>query len=353
MKRTALFFLIVLFVLSAFADTSIQNTFFNCTLGKSTSAEVKSALQSKGLQLTSEETKENSVDYHFNGDYELNGVPFNAIHATFYKDTLLIFCTIDSCAEKVQEHEKHLKNYLETRYANLELADSSFLYSLVKDSADIYGVQTWARKDEHTMIIATHSDVNVSCMYISQDLYLSLMFNVFHQMQEVLQSLPDYSEENKFYGVAGVKFGDSKNTVRGIISAKSSRLVDEDAYTLTYINTKIGGTTYDFTIFYFSPGKGLISVCLQNAFYSWKKEEAIMAYKSTVNQYGRKYTNFKSLQDDYEEKLSTCGAFIDGYDFPPITIQFKQGLSSGGDTMYYVIVNYYEMRRQSLYDDEI
>ena len=53
--------------------------------------------------------------------------------------------------------------------------------------------------------------------------------------------LPDYAEENKVYGVAGVKFGDSKQAVKSVILYKSESLVDEDTHSITFGKTRIGG----------------------------------------------------------------------------------------------------------------
>ena len=78
-----------------------------------------------------------------------------------------------------------------------------------------------------------------------------------------------------------------------------------------------------------------------------------MAFEGVKSQYERRYTNFKVIKDEYEEKLAICGAYIDGYDYPPIVISFEKSLSKGGDIMYYVIVSYYGMRTDNIYDDEI
>ena len=78
-----------------------------------------------------------------------------------------------------------------------------------------------------------------------------------------------------------------------------------------------------------------------------------MAYEGVISQFKRKYSNFKVRQDEVDDKMCTCGAYVDGYDYPPIIITFQKSLSKGGDIMYYVMVTYYEMRRSNMYDDEI
>ena len=120
-----------------------------------------------------------------------------------------------------------------------------------------------------------------------------------------------------------------------------------------YKDTKVGGRTYDYAIFYFKPGQGLVSANLQSAFYEWRKEEALMCFEGIKSQYSGKYTNFKIVMDDEEEKICSCGAFTDGYKYLPISISFSKGLSKGGDIMYYVEVDYYYFSRENLYNDEI
>ena len=127
---------------------------------------------------------------------------------------------------------------------------------------------------------------------------------------------PNFSEENKVYGVAGVKFGDDREIVRKVIAAKSERLLDSDEHMLLYNRTNIGGCTYEGATFYFLQGK-LVSATFQQPFYSWRKEEARMCYEGIKSQYANKYSNLKVLKDEYEEKVCACGAFIEGYDYPP------------------------------------
>ena len=78
-----------------------------------------------------------------------------------------------------------------------------------------------------------------------------------------------------------------------------------------------------------------------------------MRFESIKGQYERKYTNLTQFADDEDLKGYQCGAFIDGYDYPPILISFQKSLSKGGDIMYYVQVDYYHLRTDTLYDDEI
>ena len=355
MKRFLIFSLAAIFASSLFAQNVLPQTFLGLTIGKTPKSEVSPILKSQGFELVAQEDVNATIaKYIFSGTYKHEGVEFHTIATSFLSDTLFIFCLQDSCgADRVAEVSGTLQTNLEKKYGRLETADSTLLFMMLKDSADRCGVETWSRMDEHTMLISIKSEAKVTCMYVDWDLYFNMMMKSLMQLSEALNDLPDYKEENKVYGVAGVKFGDDMATVRRVIAAKSDKLTDSDAHTLTYYKTEIGGSTYDFATFYFIQGKGLVSVNLQNAFYSWRKEEAEMAYEGIISQFKRKYSNFQVRQDERDEKMCTCGAYIDGYDYPPIIITFQKSLSKGGDIMYYVMVSYYEMRKANLYDDEI
>lgn len=348
MKRYFLFVFALVSAIALNAETNIQREFLGLTVGKTTVSEVQTIMKSRGFELLNNENVSNvSSQFQFKGYYKHQGVEFHTIVTSFLNDTLFVFCAHDSCGESASEKASVLQKNLEVLYGNLIPADSTFLFSFFKDSADHYGVKTWSRMDDHTMIISMQSEEKVTCMYIDQDIFYSIMYAGLRQM-----GMPDYSEENRVYGVAGVKFGDDIASVKKVICPKAEHFLDEDAHNLTYYKVKIGGSTYDYANFLFAKGK-LSSVRLQKVFYSWRKEEALMAFEGVKSQYERRYTNFKVIKDEYEEKLAICGAYIDGYDYPPIVISFEKSLSKGGDIMYYVIVSYYGMRTDNIYDDEI
>lgn len=177
------------------------------------------------------------------------------------------------------------------------------------------------------------------------------LFVVTTMMANVVDSL-NYAEKNKVYGVAGVKFGDSKQNVKNVILTKSKGISSEDSHCTTFYDVSVGGRIYDYATFYFSANQ-LVSVNLQDAFYSWRKEEALMQFENVKSQYERKYSNLTELKDEEDLKGYNCGAYIDGYDYKPILISFQKSLSKGGDIMYYVQVDYYNHRTDNLYDDEI
>lgn len=355
MRKLFMILAAVMMTVNMSAENVLPQMFLGVTVGKTPKKEVLSAMTSQGYELiANEEASEFISQYKFSGTYKHEGVEFHTITTSFLNDTLFTFSVLDSCGtEKISGLANTLQMNLKKKYGALEVADSTLLYMMLADSISHYGVQTWSRLDVHTMVIFMKSEDKIVCTYVSRDLFTNFMLRGFAQMDEAISELPDYKEENKVYGVAGVKFGDDMETVRRVIAPKSERLSDYDAHTLTYYRTKIGGSTYDFATFYFMQGNGLVSVSLQNAFHSWKKEEAELAYEGIISQYKRKYSNFKVFKDESDVKVCTCGAFIDGYDYPPIFITFEKSLSKGGDIMYYVTVSYYEMRNSNLYDDEI
>lgn len=362
MKRVYLFAIAMVSALSMLAETSVQNTFFGCTLGKSTSKEVEAAMVSQGLNLVdrldSTIVGENSTYemrfsmYDYEGKYDHEGQTFHSIRVSFLNDTFFAILMQDSCNDNCTQYSEIVQEKLNKKYGRLEIADSTLLFQQITDSAEFSGIKTWSRHDEHTMVMTSLSDTVFGCSYINEDTYYNLLFSGLRQLVDEFNNLPDYCEKNKVYGVAGVKFGDDRETVRRTIGTKSDRLLDSDTHMLQYYETKIGGTTYEYATFYFIQGK-LVSVYLQEPFYSWKKEEALMFFESVKSQYERRYSNFKVFTDEEDDKFCACGAFVDDYDYRPITISFEKSLSKGGDIMYYIIVSYYGMKKRNLYDDEI
>ena len=357
MKRFYLFAMAILSALSISAETTIRDTFFGCTLGKSTTSEVQSAMTSQGFTLQLDSvlrmdtiTQTKILQYTYEGNYSHEGHDFHYISICFLGDTLWIVQMYDTCTINRQ---KPYKTTMKKKYGHLETADSTFVFKMNAMNES----NTWSRYDGHNIVTISLSDTMLKCSYMSNDVFqnyinkMSLL--LWYVLNDILHSDdPNYSEENKVYGVAGVKFGDSRETVRKVIGAKSEKLSDYDSHSLTYYKTQIGGTTYDFATFYFKQGK-LVSASLEKPFYSWRKEEALMYLEAIKSQYERRYSNFRVVTDEEEKKLYTCGAYIDEYDYLPIFISFKKSVSKGGDIMYYIDIDYYLVRIKGLYDDEI
>lgn len=352
MKR--LFFIAVaLFTISTMvANVTIQTNFDGIVLCQSTREEIKELFASKGFVLT-KDTANNIAGLEvyvetYSGTYQHEEMIFETIYLFYLDDTVNMISFEKKYDTTYIENANNFLEKIHSKYNELENCDSSaFALNLAKDEE---GVKTWSRKDDQYMVITQQNDSLCSCTYIA--FHNFIFVSLRHALESIKKYDLDYAEENKVYGVGGVKFGDSKASVKSVILSKSERIVSEDAHSITFGDTKIGGVTYDFATFYFSSNQ-LISVNLQSAFYSWRKEEALMKFKSIKDQYGRKYSNLTELKDEEDLKGYNCGAFIDGYDYLPILISFQKSLSKGGDIMYYVEVDYYLYRRESLYDDEI
>ena len=84
-----------------------------------------------------------------------------------------------------------------------------------------------------------------------------------------------------------------------------------------------------------------------------RKGSLLFGYTQLSAGLKQKYMTCKVITDEEDEKFCVCGAYADGYDYKPITISFEKSLSKGGDIMYYIIVSYYGMKKENLYDDEI
>ena len=344
MKRLFLLFSTVLIATSAIAETVIQNTFIGLKLGKASKTEVLNMLSLKGFELQSD----TGDTYVYNGNWQIEGVPVNRVVASFLEDTLsMIAFGHKSCMNNCDSLELIIETNIESKYGMLQSGDSSFFLTFYALKLDSLYKKQWSRMDDKTTFLYAKSDSGYITCYLAERY-------IWNKLLQTLNSLSsDYAEENKVTGVAGVKFGDSKESVRRVILAKAQQLLESDAHSLNYYKVKIGGMTYDYATFYFTPNEGLIAVNMQCSFYSWRKEEALMAYENVISQYRRKYTNFKVVKDEFDEKSSVCGAFTDGYEYLPIYITFQKSLSKGGDMMYYVQVDYYLNRISNLYDDEI
>ncbi len=351
MKRM-FFIAVALFTLSTLvANINIPTEFDGIILGYSSSKEVNELLISKGLQFSTEAVDSIAPDVYevtYKGKYIHEEMCFDGLMTRYMNDTLTLLSFIGACDSACVDYAKPFIENIHSRYDNLASADTTFFVMLAIRDSD--GFATWSRTDDESIVLTMHSDSICACTYIAEKRIFEIGINL--AFEKFKQASPDYAEENKVYGVGGVKFGDSKASVKSVMYTKSDRLIEEDAHSVLFGDVKIGGVTYDFARFYFSSNQ-LVSVNLQSAFYSWRKEEALMKFESIKSQYGRKYSNLKELKNDDDLKGYNCGAYIDGYDYMPILISFQKSLSKGGDIMYYVEVDYYNHRTDNLYDDEI
>lgn len=348
MKRLFIILAAAVMAVSMMAqETIIATNILGVKLGYSTKTEVDNILTSQGFEFVSDIS--DTINYGYIGKCQHEGMEFGGVVTRYLQDSLIFLGFYGSCDSACTDYGKAFTERIHAKYNYLPDADTT-LYGILLTS-DAKGSETWTKKDDRSLIVTIRNDTLCACIYFANERVKEIIVN---EMASMLKDFsPDYAKENKVTGVAGVKFGDSRETVRKTIFTKADKILESDAHSLNYYKVKIGGVTYDFATFYFSGAKGLVSVNMQSSFYSWRKEEAKMAYESVKAQYSRKYTNFKVIKDDPEEKACTCGAFIDGYDYAPIIITFQKSLSRGGDIMYYVEVDYYHARRKGMYDDEI
>lgn len=351
MKRIHFLVTVLLVATTMVANITIQTEFDGIVLGQSSREEVRNILTSKGLEYSSEESTIDDFGYSdvYEGVYSHEEMNFDMVVTRFVGDTLVTLSFNGFCDSVCNEYAKFFIDKIHSKYNHLTIADSSLL--VISAMIDLEGFRSWSRRDGESVILTLQNDTSCTCVYFAENKLLAISLN--KALELLMMSSPDYADENKVYGVAGVKFGDYRENVKRVILSKSEKISEEDSHSVTFNNAKIGGTTYDFATFYFAANKGLLSVNLQRYFNSWRKEEALMAFEGVQSQYGRKYSNLQMLKDKEDLKVYSCGSYIDGYDYLPIIISFQKALSVGGDIMYYVQVDYYLHRRDGLYDDEI
>ena len=328
-------------------DVTISSYFNGIRLGQSTKDNVHNTLLTQGLLF--DEESSDTINFAYRGRCIHNGMAFDGITTRYLEDTVILVGYYGKCDSACSNYGQQFLERVHAKYGNLPSADTSVYVKMM--TIDVQDFNIWSRTDGKNIILTVNNDTVCTCLYFAESRIREIMVNMLAGM--LIKASPDYADENKVYGVGGVKFGDHREVVRKSIYAKSSKFLDSDEHSLNFYQTKIGGTTYDYATFYFSGNKGLVSVNLQQSFYSWREKEARMAFEGVKNQYSRKYSNFKVVKEEEDNIVCTCGAFIDGYDYPPIFISFSKSLSLGGSIMYYIQVDYYYYNRSAMYDDEI
>lgn len=344
MKRFLFILATVMMAVSATAETTIQNTFMGLKLGKASQVEVQNVLTSKGFELQSD----TGGYYVYQGYSQVEGVPIKNIVTRFLDDALIMMAFANTCENSCDSIKQIIEINVDKKYGLLQSGDSSVFIKLFSLGLLPLEMEQWSRMDSETSFMYAKADSGYVFLYLAESFIWEHLFSSFDENKK---NSPDYAEENKVTGVAGVKFGDSRESVRRVISAKADDLLESDSHSLMFYRVKIGGSIYDYATFYFLPDKGLVSVNLSRVFQSWQEEEAKDFYESAVAQYKSKYTN---LHQNKEEDYAFCGAYTDDYkDMPPIVISRKKSLSRGGEMKYYVDINYFLKRLSGLYNDEI
>ena len=351
MKRLFILLAAAILAMSAMAQKSlISPTICGLTVGKtalidsSKMARLDEQIQNEGkYQLVSF----SQTDYVYYGDFIVEGLHMSLMHIELINDTIYrIEFKERSPYANCWEAYKDLAFKIRDKYAGLK--NMGDVVSYENDSA----VTIFKTDGKTQLLFAAYPD-QLSYELIDQHLHNVYVNNLASEMYNYFSGKtgPNYDEKNKVTGVAGVKFGDTRETVRKVIYTKAESLLDSDAHSLKFYKVKVGGTTYDYAAFYFKEGK-LVSVNLQQPFHSWRDEEALMMYNETKSTYSNRYSNYRDIKDETNEKSGVCGAY-DENGYPPIYISFSKSLSKGGDIMYYIQVDYFPLNRDGLYDDEI
>ncbi len=159
---------------------------------------------------------------------------------------------------------------------------------------------------------------------------------------------PDLDVEYKVTSVAGIRFGMDKYSAHFMLKNRFGYHYKEDGNIITYYNITIGSIEYEFADFYFS-NKGLCSVRLSKHFALSQFEKAKQMRDDIAYCYGLKYKNIKSRVDQKTKiKYYVCG-MVENHAYP-IIINLEKSTSKGGDSFYYVIVEYFS-KDDSIKDD--
>ena len=152
---------------------------------------------------------------------------------------------------------------------------------------------------------------------------------------------PDYDPTYKVTSVAGVDFGSSRYSVLSKLKERFGYSYRENGNCISFMDVNIGGFEYEFAEFHFSRN-GLCYVQLQKHFDVNKFDKAKIFRDNIASSYGRKYKNIKSRIDDRTKiKYYVCG-MMENRKYP-IVIDLIKSTSKGGQTFYYVTVDYFTM----------
>lgn len=346
MKRLFTILAAVCMAASVMAETAIQNTFMGLTLGVASRDDVQNVLNSQGFEFVSE-SDGFSI---YQGNWQIEGVPVNNLYIFYMNDTLTVMSFANvSCEDQCDSLRQIIQANVENKYGLLQSVSSSAYINIAAKGLISPDVEQWSRMDNKTSFLYAKTPKGYILLYLAEN-YMGMQIGKLIN-NSYKKFSPDYAEENKVTGVAGVKFGDSKENVRKVIYTKAQDLLESDTHSLNFNKVKIGGITYDYATFYFAEGKGLVSVVMECSFNSWQEEEAKLLYRNIVTQYGGKYTN---LKENKEGNYAFCGAYTEDYpNVLPIVISHQKSLSRGGDMRYYVQVSYFLERLSGMYDDEI
>lgn len=350
--------LIILLLLAAttlaFGAEKIEATYAGATLEKTTRAELMNYyLKNSDFKTGLLTLGENSQAY--NGDFLVDSLHFHTFVAEFYNDTVYRITFFESSLNS--DNEQLYANFLrreKVKYKNFTALDtSSFMNTIPEDEKYL----VW-RTDGISEVTILNRGYGVS--FEIHNKRLSTL--AFHKSMENLGLLntPDTDPKNKVTGVAGLQFGETRSDIVSKVKNKWERLAVDDK-SLTYGNVHIGGQLFDVVNLYFiydqeKQTQILYSVLMQKIFHTWEYDEALQQYETICSMYRNKYSNERTIDSGKDNKQSAYGMvsldYADGK-LPPIVVSLTKSLSQGGEFRYYVLVSYYGIKTDNLYDDEI
>ena len=350
MKR--LFFIIAtaLLTVSATDGNKIQDKFLGCTLGKSTRPKVEKAM----LKNKFEQVKnDSSRTVYYTGKFTFAGLEFNNIAVQYTNDTLDYFAFGNEFGLKNQESSRALQNNLSQKYNDLDVADSTLFAIIERNGFDGERVKTWSRKGNGKIVAVFSTYDYTKCVFAIEPSYSIHYDSAMMHMNNLKTYLASYDSVNIVKGVGGVNFGDDMATARPILQRKSERVMT-DGDQLVGIQTTIGGVTYKYAYFTFFKGLGLSKVVMAKEYGAYERRAAELQFEAIVKQYKARYTNLVVNKDEKDNKVYSCGGYVDDYNYPPIFIMFgKQIDSETRNVKYLVIVSYFAHKEAPIDNNEI
>lgn len=343
----------------AFAEiSSIPTNILGCKLGKTTPSEFNNQMRRIG----GVKFCDTLLFVGYEGNFEVDGFQAQKCVSYFLNDSAAVFVFGDTIGKNdVAEYEAYLSN----KYKNLQSADNNFIIGMMLDSLiSMSGISLQKKSwidDEQNVLIFMHNDSikTASIVFLSMErLFYAFASKI---VEESIKNGPDYDEKNMVTGVAGVKFGDSRIKVLESLNRRfgADAVIEDVAENEVKIsNRTVGGSKWDFIIFYFKWNNErhkneLISVNLQRHFRTWRKEEAEYFFDNVKSQYSGKYTNERCNDNDEDSKYCFYGMIPEGYDMPPISVSLTKSLSVGGELFYYITVDYFAKYRSGRHNDDI
>lgn len=347
-----IFLFVVLFILATNveADNKIQDRFFGCTLGKSTRTKVEKALKKSNFVIVKQDSTHAA---YYKGKFSLAGIEFQDIKVKYSNDTLNYISFGSDYGIKNYENKKAIQKFLQDKYNDLEIADSTLFAIIERNSFDTKEIETWARKGNGIIVAAFSTYDYNKCVFAIEPSYSIHYDSAMEAIDNLKIYLASYDSVNAVTGIAGIKFGDDMYTARPILLKRSSNVMASGDQ-LIGVNTTINGVTYKYAYFTFHREKGLIKATFFKEYNSYERKAAKQQFDAIIKQYNFRYTNLMLTKDEKDKKIYSCGQYSFDYDYPPIFIMFsKTKDAETGNIKYQIAVSYYVHEPDPVYNDEI